>query len=153
MDRSAVKAIVDAAVGPMAALLGLSHWKIILDYGSTGDEDCAANCLRRIDYGTAFITINPEAMKDERQVLGTLRHELLHIHAAPFDLFYEAALASTDEKADPALKRISRHAHEQFVLGLERMFDSAPMAERGGCWPAQSPDEMTARKGGNDGLA
>jgi hypothetical protein len=135
MDKSVVKSIVDRNLTPLLTRLGLQAWTVVVEFGTTGEEDIAATCLRKGDYEKAIITIDPEYMHDEQHVLTTLRHELLHIFGAPFDLFYEAVAQVIDEKSLLAVRRVYANAQEKLCLSLERMFDSPGMVMRGSCWP------------------
>lgn len=127
MDRSAVKAIVDRERPLLVALLGIHHWSIVVRYEPSragGEWMSRGVCERKVEYNAATITLNPEAIDDEDQVLKTLRHELFHIVLAPFDL-YRTMLDALIE-GDPAKERMfavaERHAVEKAVINLERMY-------------------------------
>src|SRR5260370_42055938 len=94
MDRSEVKAIVDAEIGLLMRRLGISHWKVTVSYDP---ERCDGDgvlkrgeCTRLVDYNSAHIRLNPESFDDGVCVLRTLRHELYHIVLSPFDLYSSA---------------------------------------------------------------
>lgn len=139
MDRSAVKAIVEKNLDPLCRSFGIAHWKIAVSYQpEAADENGiteAGNCSRLVDYNKAGITLNPEAFETEEEVLWTLRHELFHIVAAPFDIFLNAVKRATedDEKSLAILKSVWTHAMEKCVINLERMYHG--MTNRGQAMP------------------
>jgi hypothetical protein len=127
MDRSAVKAIVDREVGPLMARLGVPHWHVVVSYDLRQDDGtCRINgqCTRAIDYNKAHIELAPEEFEDEADVLKTLRHELFHVVASPFDLYVQAADQLTREGSpeEAILRLVFDHAVEKAMINLERMY-------------------------------
>jgi hypothetical protein len=127
MDRSQVKKIVDEHIEGLMGRLGIPHWHIIVSYDLRSDNGIArikGRCTRTIDYNKAHIEFDPEECEDEADVLKTLRHELFHIVASPFDLYMQAADQCTekDSPAEAILNRIFDHAVEKVMINLERMF-------------------------------
>lgn len=140
MDLSAVKTIVDRELEPLMARFGIGHWRIVVSYAPTdADEEGwqrRGRCSRMVDYNQAHITLNSDAFEDEADCVKTLRHELLHIVAAPWDIVWNAAwpLVKDDPIKAGLLDSIHTHAMEQAIVNLERMYrgltdDSADDAE------------------------
>jgi hypothetical protein len=127
MDRSAVKKIVDENIDGLLEKLGLPHWRIEVSYDLRADDGICrtkGRCTRAIDYNKARIEFDPDECEDEADVLKTLRHELFHIVASPFDLYMQAADQCTKEDSpeEAILDRVFDHAVEKVMINLERMF-------------------------------
>jgi hypothetical protein len=128
MDRSAVKRVVDENIEPMMARLGIGHWHVVVSYDLRADNGMCrtkGQCTRAIDYNKAHIELDPEECDDEADVLKTLRHELFHIVASPFDLYVQAADQCTKEDSpeEAILNRVFDHAVEKVMINMERMFN------------------------------
>jgi hypothetical protein len=134
MDRSTVERVSIKHLPALRCRLGLGQWQIGLGYDSTlgngGEGITRGECSRLLDYQCAHITLNPDVFADQEEVLATLRHELLHLVLAPFDL-YTSAVARIDlsDDASELLDRIRDHAIEQTVIALERMYRGLTGAE------------------------
>jgi hypothetical protein len=127
MDRSAVKKVVDDNIEPLMLMLGVPHWSIVVSYDLRDDNGISrikGRCTRAIDYNKARIEFDPDECEDEADVLKTLRHELFHIVASPFDLYMQAADQCTKEDSpeEAILDRVFDHAVEKVMINLERMF-------------------------------
>lgn len=128
MDRSEVKAIVDEHIETLLRQLGISHWNLVIDYDmrrSDGDFTTTAECVWRVDYNRATISLDPDAFRDEAHVLEVLRHELFHLVLSPFTVFLNTIkplLQNDHEKADMA-ENVWTYASEQAVINLERMHE------------------------------
>jgi hypothetical protein len=125
VDASEVKRIVEANMRPMSEALGVHHWFFNIDYHSTGNENWKASCSRNIDYHHAHIIIDPAHCHSEKDVLESLRHEMLHVILAPFDLYRDLVTQHIQEDSVEARqeRRAFNYAVEQMVLRLEKMFD------------------------------
>jgi hypothetical protein len=125
MDASEAKRIVEVNVGAMVDALCLHHWRLEIHYTSTGHENWKAKCDRSgSDYFIAELTFDPERHDDEQDLLRSLRHELLHLHLAPFDLYRDLMTQHIDDDDSPQARQEQRafsHAVEQMVGNLERM--------------------------------
>jgi hypothetical protein len=124
MDASEVKRIVEANIGPMLEALCLRHWRIEIDYTKTGRENWAAMCDRSGgDYFIASLTFDPEMHHSCHEVLRSLRHELIHLHLAPFDLYRDVMTQHilNDTPEERQENRLFAFACEQMVGNLERM--------------------------------
>ena len=127
MDRSAVKAVVERELEPLMMRLGIPHWNVLVVYkpeANDGDFEVRGRCDRRTEYNIASITLNPESLDGAEEVLATLRHELLHVVLAPFDLYREAVepLLSGDTAKGEVFSVLFRHCVEQAVVNLNRMY-------------------------------
>jgi hypothetical protein len=128
MDRSAVQAIVDRAIGPLAGRLGIEHWSIRVSYDPEPTDSDGhlkhGECTRLVDYNSAHISLNPESFDDESAVLATLRHELYHVVLSPFDLYSSSVDRALEGEGAvrEILDRVWNHACERAVINLERMF-------------------------------
>jgi hypothetical protein len=128
MDVTAVRAIVERDLESLSHKLGLGHWKIVVRYRSesvnTEGDYQSGGCHRLVDYNAAAITLNPEAVDDEAEVLSVLRHELFHCLLAPYDLYHQAAREALrdDRTAFAVLERLFDHVQEQGVINLQRMY-------------------------------
>lgn len=117
MDASEVKRIVDERIEPMMRAVGIPHWRITVEYEPL-DEGVAASCnLNDADYWRALITIDPMKVDNEAELVRFLRHELLHVLAAPFQLYRQVAQGGLGGDGE---ERLFRHAMEQHVTWLER---------------------------------
>jgi hypothetical protein len=128
MDRSAVKAIVEREIKPLAKALGLPHWHFKIEYKPPDDPNWQADCARQIEYNRAVITLDPSAYDEgdggEAEVIEDLRHELFHVVLSPFDL-YSIAIAKHFPPDSPAARQdayLWRYAVEQAVINLQRMW-------------------------------
>lgn len=127
MDRSAVEAVVDREIEPLKARLGIGHWRIVVSYDLRADDGIAhikGRCTRQIDYNRAHVEFDPEECEDEDDVLKTLRHELFHVVASPFDLYVQAAeqCIRKDSPEEGILGRVFDHAVEKIIINLERLY-------------------------------
>lgn len=125
MDRSRVKAIVDASIDPLLTRLGIGHWRIEVGYDlREGSESFTllGRCRRMPEYNIARIELDADALDDEQGVMRTLRHELMHIVLAPFDLYRAALQPLHDETAAAMAEVVWVHSVEKAVVNLERMY-------------------------------
>jgi hypothetical protein len=127
MDRSAVKSVVERELEPLMMRLGIPHWHVVVGYkpeADDGDFVVYGRCARRSEYNAASITLNPETLDGAEEVLDSLRHELLHVVLAPFDLYRKAVgpLLSGDEARAEVFEVLFRHCVEQAVVCLNRMY-------------------------------
>lgn len=120
MDKSEVKAVVELVIEDMVEALGIPHWRIKVYYRPCDNPNWEAQCERQPDYLRAWLTIDPEHMQDDAHVIRCLRHELLHITLAPFDLFLDCA-GNPDGTIDFREQRVWNHAVESTVTNLEKL--------------------------------
>lgn len=124
MKKDAAKKIVDAHIKQLMWATQTQMWTVNIIYGPCNNSWALAQVQISIDYFLADITINHAKHETEDQVLNSLRHELLHLVLAPFELYHEAM--SETFKDDPKLmgihKRLMTHACESMVHNLEHIF-------------------------------
>lgn len=125
MDRSAVKAIVDANIRRLRWETQTQDWDVKVEYTRCEDGEATAWVVRNLPYRQAVITIDPEKAHDEAGVLNSLRHELLHVALAPFDAYLKAAqnFLADDAAALRVLDGVWVFAVETAVGNLERLMD------------------------------
>lgn len=130
MDRSECKAIVEREIVGLMERLGIPHWRLVITYGPVTNRRIAAGhrglaeCIRNAPYDRATIVIDPEEHDDEAEVIKSLRHELMHVVLAPFDLYREFVSSYIDANStqDHQEDTIFEHCIEQTVINLERMY-------------------------------
>ena len=129
MPADQVKAIAKAYLEPMSQALHVSHWKITLKVEKIKDSAAAAaQVFMTSDYDIATIVIDPTQCNSEEEVVRFLRHELIHLLLAPFDLHSETVreVIRQSETPDPGLAaeaRVFTFAVERMVLNIERALD------------------------------
>ena len=123
MDRSDVKRIAESALEPMATALHVREYHIHLHFDAL-DEGTSARCEPNCAYLYAEITIDPAQQEDEAQVLNDLRHELLHLVGAEWDVYSNMVKAAAGEALSEEVEgRAHTLAAERQVAKLERMLD------------------------------
>lgn len=129
MERELAKKIIEENLEQYSHLLAVNNWTIHVFFDTIPDEAddhhgyVRANVLRKISYNIASITFDNAKFDTESELLNSLRHELMHITHAAFDLYYETVMNFIPEDAIPAMRRLYTHAAEQTVVHLQRMFD------------------------------
>jgi hypothetical protein len=125
MTATQVRAIVEAHIDEMKRLLGVADWKIRVDFVDHSAENLCGTCARQLPYQFAVITIDPVAHLSQRDVLDTLRHELIHVVLAPFDSYRAMAIANIkpDSPMDKVEDKAWKLSVESSVLAIERIFD------------------------------
>jgi hypothetical protein len=124
MDRSQVEAIIARESQRIARELRVAHWKIAIAVGPTElGGSYSAECSRQLPYETAEITIDPDLAHTEADVIGSIRHEMMHVVLAPFDMLWEVLTRGMDDKQRDQAEAVWRFSVEQSVLNLERMYE------------------------------
>jgi hypothetical protein len=148
MDRSECVRIVGREIDGYLRAFGLPHWHIVIRYDRVTDDHpegftVSADCRAKPEYERATITIDPEEMGDEAELLRILRHELMHVALAPFNLYRGFAAAFIEQKsaADAQEDVIWAHAVEQGVRSLERLWHGTEQY-----WRKRIADEAKAAK-------
>lgn len=124
MDRSELKALVEANLDRFRDALWLNNWNIGIDYGPCDEADSAGTCdLSDADYNRAVITLDPHVLHDQRDALRTLVHELLHIVLARYGLYRDVVCGLVPKELGDSVKNAElaawTHAQEQTVLLLQ----------------------------------
>jgi hypothetical protein len=145
MDRSAVKAIVERELNPLARRLGVSHWELTVKFDlrdGDGGRGTQGRCTKYVDYDKAIISLDPDSLADEAEVVRVLIHELLHIVLAPFDVLVNAVgpVLKRDETLAAVLDSVRMNAVEQAVVNLERMYRNLTAPPPGTPAPARVID-------------
>ena len=122
MDQSEVRAIVNEHLKPIRDALQLNDWNI--------DTECSplelgtpARVHMTARYRHATIQFDPAQIGDREHVLRCLRHELLHLVLAPFDLYTYAVSEMLSEQFSRVDKQLFTDAVELVVGNLERVLD------------------------------
>ncbi|HEX2864271.1 MAG TPA: hypothetical protein VHN99_06860 [Deinococcales bacterium] len=127
MTTGEILALVERHQGAFKDALHLSHWHLVLDFDERDPPkaDRAAEVEIQPDYDKATIRFYTQTLAgaNERQVLHALRHELLHVVLAPYDVMEDAARAALHGKkaALRAFDRTAFYAREQAVICLQRI--------------------------------
>lgn len=117
------KVIVDEHCDWFRYALGLNHWTIHVVYKRL-DEGNLGRCYANAKYSEATIELDEEQIPDGEKLLFVLRHELLHVLHADYDLVVEAALKELDSRVAHSLMIHMQHvAQEKVVTMLEGMLD------------------------------
>jgi hypothetical protein len=131
MDRSELKAIVDAHVDSLIAALGLSDWRLVIEYDRcpSGGPGEAVRYLSRqrariyLDHDEMSGSGVVAAGSPEDYALEILRHELFHVLLAPFDTLHDAMTAGMeDSREKQCLNLLFDEAQEAGVRAIERMW-------------------------------
>ena len=122
LDESRVRSLVDSNIPTMMGRLCLGEWTIEVTYEHL--EDCRAEVELRPGHRKVFITMDPQRFDDEDQVLRTLRHELLHVLSAEFDVYRKMVRETVASELFRALDYVCTHAEEVLTARLERMLDN-----------------------------
>jgi hypothetical protein len=141
MDRSAVKAIVEAHIDEYKEILGIAHWHITVGFDLRDPHAKATvsgECTWYIDYERAAIRLDPDALDSEEEVLEVLRHELMHIVIAPISVFWNMVkpLLKDDPTRMEMANSVHTHSIERCIINLERMYQN--LSHKAGPCPTPS---------------
>jgi len=144
MDASQVRAIVGKYAPALMEKLGIPHWSIVFYYDLREQKGSFAKrgeCIRQVRYDKAAISFDPEEFGTEDEVLKNLRHELIHVVLAPFDLFWHAAEAhwTDDPVRTEIMNTVWDHAVEQAVINIERVCEGHGPTELIAAVPGPKP--------------
>lgn len=104
--------------------LYLREWSIEFNWESLPPSIAARVDLDSIEYLKATITIDHGKVTSLKELTRTLRHEMLHLLAAPFAEYRNVAAELCDSNNEKAmLGEALRLADEKFVARMERMLD------------------------------
>lgn len=145
MDTSEIRAIIERALEPMQDVLGIPHYRIRVFLEPCDNPNHMAECDCQPEYYQAQITIDPHKASDEKGVLGSLRHELLHVVLADANLM--RAMAKDDHGNEDAHKgAVWIFAIERMVAGLEKMLHNLSSEDLGLVSKLQLPADPTSPK-------
>lgn len=129
MTTVAVREVADEAVRPMRHALWLGQWRVALFYGRL-DDGVKGECAIALAHQNAKVTIDPEQHDDAKDVLFTLRHELLHLAIAYFEqarkVVYQFLQGDSYDAVDVAFTLGAEHA----VSAVERILDGAGLSPK-----------------------
>ena len=105
--------------------LGLRDWTIVSQFSSSTSEDARAICRRLTKYKYASITFFLHEISNEASARETVRHELLHILLAEFDLLAVAfdEIHEDNEPVKTLFSNLWEFAHERTVVRIENLLD------------------------------
>jgi hypothetical protein len=133
LDQSAVERIARRELESLMEVLGISHWRITVEYELPPDEgdgrhprgwQTTAECGLNTPYNQATIRIDPGRIDDRDHLIKELRHELFHVLLSPYRLYrhVQAATIREGSPADEQEDRLWDYCDEQAVINLERMY-------------------------------
>ncbi len=128
MDRSAVTKWIDKNKDTIILEFGLSHWKINIECHALQPDDNGAISAMKVktlpEYERAQILVNFDAIPNDAALDEHLRHELMHILHAPFDLLWQALKDIIPAEQHSLLGTLYTQAEERTVLNLERFYEA-----------------------------
>lgn len=122
MDQSKVREVVNKHLKPIRDALQLSDWWIDVEYSSLADGT-PAEVWMKPRYRRALIKFDPAQQESREHILRNLRHELLHLVLAPYDLYSNAVSEMLDEQYQKVDSQLFSDACEVTVGNLERILD------------------------------
>jgi hypothetical protein len=155
MDRGEAQAVIAREIEGLTRRLGLTHWEVRVStepFRRGPGDSPLGECTPDADYEHAYVQLDADAIDTEEKLLRVFRHELFHVLLAPFRVYREAVTTHVraGTAADRTEQRVWRHAEEQAVVNLERMYRGlagpAPAAAVPG--PAPAPDPGPPRGAG-----
>jgi len=87
-ESTAIKLITKKLVNRWKYLLGIEEWDIKFRYSKL-EEDTMGVCMADPQYKKATIIVDIAEHKNNEELLDTIRHEMLHIIHAEFELYRE----------------------------------------------------------------
>lgn len=126
MDKSTAKLIIDDRLKPMRNAMQLNQWTIDVVWGHIDGEaggQVKGQCTADPKYMRASIELDPESHADEADLLRTLRHELLHIFHAEYQLYRRQVGHVVSDTTFDGLDEAYQQASERTVWMMEQMLD------------------------------
>lgn len=123
MDRSKLRKFVNTHLKWVRWALQLQQWKVDIVIGETNISTTPASCDAKSMYRNAELTFDPERTHSEEDAFRNLRHEMLHVLLAEFDLLYEAVKRVAPSSDMEILDVLYHNAHERSIGNIERMLD------------------------------
>lgn len=122
MNLEDAKILVAARIASMTAALQIGHWNIRVVFERLPDG-VMAQCNSDPRYQHSTITIDP-AQNEPDEIIRNLRHELIHIVLAEFEVPFDSARDEFSTKEGKNLLfEMQRNAVERSVNHIERIMD------------------------------
>jgi len=129
MSDAQVRKVVDGAVREMRMALGLSRWHVNVHYRALADDDIGT-CLVDVPHFRATLGFDSAKHDDAGHVLETLRHELLHVCHAYFEIPRRVVGEHLSSEAFNAFDVSFRLAAEHTVASMEWLLDDQDVTPR-----------------------
>lgn len=116
----------------MMRALGVSGWTIDVSYGEIDNEGNPKGFSNQMElsahyrYEKALVGINPDKIRDEKEFLRCIRHELIHVALSPFtdyDNYLRKYVGEQPSGTWDAIEAAWQQHIERAVLNVERMID------------------------------
>lgn len=116
----------------MMRALGVSGWTVDVTYGEIDNEGAPKGFSNQMEasvnyrYEKAMIGMNPAKIRDEKEFLQCIRHELVHIALSPFtayDNYLRKYVGEQPSGVWDAIEEAWQEHVERAVLNVERMLD------------------------------
>lgn len=132
MNKKELKHIVDCNVKKMIKKLGLGEWQIKFRYKMSDEhKNCRGYCSIHSQSKQATITLNPRLLTIKREVISTLRHELVHLIVNIFSEYRHVIHTFIGTSSSPATSRELAVLNEAFNLAKEKItYDICRALER-----------------------
>lgn len=123
LNRPDAKAIVDRTFWDMQRALGLADWKLKVEWRKL-DPNTKGQARLTPRYGHGTVAFDENEHDEEKDLLRSVRHELLHVLVAEHDPLRDVAHCLADSKTEHDLVNCTeQECAERMVLQLERTLD------------------------------
>lgn len=130
MDASKVRRIIKRELPRLTKVLRLQGWLIEVACDSL-PQGTDANVNTEINYRSAAMCFDPNAIADEVTVKRVLLHECLHLVLSEFSGAFDAVRTVTDDNVTNMLNELETQADERTVTHLQCVL-----------WPMLYPEEQ-----------
>jgi len=121
-EAEAIKAVTAKWVNHWKFLLGIDDWDVVFRYAKLEDGtlgECGVEAVHK----SAGITVDIEKHKNKQELLETIRHELIHIMHAEFELYRNATIKYLTPNMIDMADDIYSIGAEGLVLKVEHMLN------------------------------
>lgn len=122
MDRSKLRAFVNKHIKWIRWAFQPQQWQVDITVEAS-DKDASAACETKSMYRKVDLMFDPEKTHNTEQAFSSIRHEMIHVLLAEFDLLYEAIKRVAPASELEILDVLYHNAHERAVGNIERMLD------------------------------
>jgi len=130
-DAAAEKAVTKKFLTTWKRLLSIEDWDITIKYKSL-PEDELGNCSVVAAHKQASIEIDPKQHKNKELLLLTVRHELLHLVHANFNIYRNAVEGCLGSSTIAVADTIFETGSEDVVLKIENLLKRLNINIKGG---------------------